>query len=388
MGKDKSGKKNLGPGISQRPNGDYHARFVNKYGKRISIYDKKLSEVKRKLRQARYEDENGLQVSGNKMLVRDWATTFMSIYKCNIRQTTRKTYYARIKIMNKYIGQMYLTDVRQINIVEMINELHNNGYSNGTIKGVKSITYSLFQRALENKYILNNPVVNTVVSFEEINDKEKALTREQQRIFLLSIEDSHYKELFTLMLVTGLRISEALALTWREVNWEEKTLRIERNFVSVKIDGSYTYAVHPTKTKSSRRVIPLCEKAIECLQCQKEKNLNVKYKGNLYDDLIFLSRAGKSCSFNNISKILKSKAKALKNQGYDFPHLSSHMLRHTFATRCHENGMSLKAISMILGHSKIEVTADIYTHITPESASLEIKKLDISKLEMIENDEI
>lgn len=385
MGKDLKGKE-LGPGILQRKDGLYQGSYGTGENRHF-IYDKKLLELKRRLRTLIYESEHGLLPEGTKTTVEAWSTIWFKNYKNGVREVTKRSYRTYIRMINENLGQMILTNVKQLHVVEMVNYMHEKGYADGTIKGMKTCLYNMFQRALENGLVNNNPVRGISVSFDDNEEKEvKALSIKEQRIFQNSIEDSHYRELFNVMLLTGLRISEAMGLRWSDINLDKKELHVKRSIVSVPIEGSYQYMINPTKSRSSRRTIPLNDEAVRFLKDQWEKTKDIEQHDNLFDDMVFVGRSGKSCSFTNISKILKTRVQTLNKKGYEIQHISTHMLRHTFATRCYESGMSLKVVSKILGHSKLDITADRYTHVLPENAVSEMNKLMILGLEESEDD--
>ena len=123
MGKDLKGKE-LGKGISQRADGRYIARFTSKTGKRKTLYDFKLNELKRKLREAVYEDEHGLNGNGESITLNAWYVTWTELYKKKtVKMTTiykNHSYYnARVK---NSIGKMYLQDIKTYHVQKFINE--------------------------------------------------------------------------------------------------------------------------------------------------------------------------------------------------------------------------------------------------------------------------
>ena len=93
--------------------------------------------------------------------------------------------------------------------------------------------------------------------------------------------------------------------------------------------------------------------------------------------MVFPNRDGKTCRPQNIRTQLYSKSTTLQNRGYDIPNISPHMLRHTFATRCYESGINILVISKLLGHSSVEMTTSIYTHVLDENIAKEIEKLEL-----------
>ncbi|MDD6810832.1 MAG: tyrosine-type recombinase/integrase [Lachnospiraceae bacterium] len=122
------------------------------------------------------------------------------------------------------------------------------------------------------------------------------------------------------------------------------------------------------KSKSGYRTIPLTEEAIRILKDQKEKNKKIKVIPMEFSEYIFLCRKGTP----------------IKNSTYDtalfkicdkvgMKRFSMHVLRHTFATRCIEAGMKPKTLQILLGHSNIGITMNLYVHTTEEEKQKEIE---------------
>jgi len=381
MGKDLKGRE-LGKGIYQRKDKRYEARFIDRFGKRIGIYENSVQALILKLREKQYEDDIGFNIKQSNITVKEWSDRWLSSYKTHIRFVTKRTYLFKLNLINEYLGSMKLSKVMPIDVTDMINQFMENGYAVSTIRGIKAMAYDLFQTAYENEIIRKNPVKSIKIRFEDEQIEVKALTVVEQEIFLSHIRDSHYFELFALMLLTGVRIGESLAIRWSNIDFDNRELSIEKDLIYTKVNGKYIKMMENTKTKSSIRMIPLNEEAIMVLKRQKAKNLNIKANNNLFDDLVFLGRNGKSCTDVNIRRILKSKEKVINKNGIIIQKLHPHLLRHSFATRALESGMELKAVSEILGHKRIDITADRYQHVLKEFASEEMKKLTIEGLEL------
>ena len=101
MGKDLKGKE-LGKGISQRADGRYIARFTSKTGKRKTLYDFKLNELKQKLREAVYEDEHGLNGNGESITLNAWYVTWTELYKKKTVKMTKKPQLLQFKSEELY----------------------------------------------------------------------------------------------------------------------------------------------------------------------------------------------------------------------------------------------------------------------------------------------
>jgi integrase len=159
---------------------------------------------------------------------------------------------------------------------------------------------------------------------------------EQQINFLKLIENNRYKLLYRFYLLSGCRKSEAINLRWSDIDFNNKFIHIQG-----------------TKTLTSDRFIPLFPAIYELL------NLLPKVSDKVFN----CTENALNCNF----KRLKIK--------YSLP-FKLHDLRHTFATRCLENGISLKLIQKWLGHSRLETTSNIYTHVLTAYEREEILKYD------------
>ena len=183
--------------------------------------------------------------------------------------------------------------------------------------------------AYENKYIDVNPMLN-VRKPKHKRKLGEALSHNELTKFICDIEYSPCKEFFLFCLYTGCRRSEALNVKWTDVNFVTSTIRIRG-----------------TKTDLSERTIPLFE---EC------KTLLVP----LISDSPYVFDFSPCYVTKHFKKIC--------------PNHKLHDLRHTFATRCLENGISIRVVQRWLGHSRLDTTASIYTHVMDDFVKSEAEK--------------
>ena len=122
MGKSLNGKE-LGKGISQRKDGLYQGRFVNRFGKKQTVYAKTLNEVRQKLRNEQYEDEKSLNVVTKDVTIDEWYQIWMDTCKKNCRESTKTTYAGHYRRVQKALGWRKLTALNLIIIQQAINEL-------------------------------------------------------------------------------------------------------------------------------------------------------------------------------------------------------------------------------------------------------------------------
>ena len=378
MGKNKNGKE-LGQGISQRSDGRYCGRFTDRFQKRHTFYGKTVNEVREKLRNAQYEDEHGINGTCQGVLLDEWYDIFIKDYKVNIRPSTLKGYCCDYNRVKPILGKMPITQIKQLHIQRLVADMQEQGYKSGTIKTCKAFLHNLFETAVSAEIISRNPVDGIVIKSDE-ETKMRVLTVEEQENFLKHIEGSWYKELFNILLLTGMRIGEAMALTWEDVDFEKKRLYVNKSITQVATGkngrGNYQYILSAPKTKNGNRTIPLIDEAVRFFQSQYDKHVE-PIQLSCFGNLVFTGRNGEMVSESNIRNVLRSACKAIRNKGIEIVSISPHMLRHTFATRCYESGMDWYSISRILGHADVETTMGIYVHCLPDKINEEINKFKV-----------
>ncbi len=366
MGKDLRGKE-LGEGIVQLPNGTYWARFVDKFGKRRSKKSKKLQEVKQWIADATYIDKHSDLDQATDMIVDAWFDYWISIKKQTVRPNTVRNYSERYeRNIKNVIGSKLLTEVKPIHCQRIFSIMAEEGYKTTTIYQTRIALYNMLEFARENDVLVSNPCKKSVKSdMGKPSDKKEALTIDVQKKFLEAVVGYSYENQYRFVLQTGLRTGELIGLKWSDIDFENRTMKIERTM-------EYRYSVGewrvgPPKSKSGYRTIPLTDEAIRILENQRSKNKSLKLIPFEWKDSIFLCRNGTP----------------VKNSTYDtglfkycdrigIPRFSMHVLRHTFATRCIEAGMKPKTLQKILGHSNIGITMNLYVHITEDEKHKEI----------------
>ena len=366
MGKDLKGKE-IGAGIVQQPNGTYFARFVDKFGKRRTKRTKKLQEVKQWLADATHIDQHSDLDQATDMLVDAWFDYWIGIKKQTVRPNTVRNYSERYERNIKgVIGNKLLTDVKPIHCQKIFSDMADEGYKTTTIYQTRIALYNMFEFARENDVLIANPCKKSLKSdMGKPSDKKEALTIDVQKKFLEAVVGYSYENQYRFVLQTGLRTGELIGLKWSDIDFENRTMKIERTMEYRYKVGEWR--VGPPKSKSGYRTIPLTDEAIRILENQRSKNKSLKLVPMEWKDIVFLCRKGTP----------------VKNSTYDtglfkycdrvgIPRFSMHVLRHTFATRCVEGGMKPKTLQKILGHSNIGITMNLYVHITEDEKHREI----------------
>ena len=366
MGKDLKGKE-LGVGIVQQANGLYVARFTDKHGRRQSKRFKKLQECRQWIADATYIDEHTDIENATDMLVDAWFEYWISVKKKTVRPNTVRNYTERYeRNIKAVIGKKLLTEVKPIHCQKIFSDMADDGYRTTTIYQTRIALYNMLEFAKENDVIINNPCKKSVKSdMGKPSDKKEALTIETQKKFLEGATGQSYENQYRFILQTGLRTGELVGLKWEDIDFENKTLTIQRSMEFRYKVGEWR--VGPPKSKSGYRTIPLTDEAIRILKAQKEKNRKIKVIPMEWSEQVFLCRKGEPVKNSTYDTAL---FKICDKVG--IKRFSMHVLRHTFSTRCIEGGMMPKTLQKILGHSNIGITMNLYVHITEEEKLKEI----------------
>ncbi len=367
MGKDLKGKE-LGVGINQQKNGLYSARFVDKYGNRKQKRFKKLQECRQWLADASYIDEHSNIAQANDMMTDAWFDYFIEIKKKTVRPNTVRNYTERYeRNIKPVIGKMLLSDIKPLHCQKIFLNMADEGYRTSTLYQTRIALFNMLELAKENDVLRYNPCKKSVKSdMGKPSDKKEALTLEVQRKFLEGAIGQSYENQFRFILQTGLRTGELVGLEWRHIDFKNRVLTIEQSM-------EYRYKVGewrlgPTKSLAGNRTIPLTDEAIRILMAQEEKNKKIKEISDEWKDFVFLSRKGEPVKNSTYDTAL---FKICDKVGIE--RFSMHVLRHTFATRCIEAGMKPKTLQKLLGHSSIQITMNLYVHVTEDEKKKEIE---------------
>ena len=291
MGKDLRGKE-LGEGIYQQTNGTYCARFVDRFGKRKSKRSKKLQEVRQWLADATYINEHSDIEQATNMMVDAWFEYWIDVKRKTVRPNTVRNYTERYhRNIKNVIGKKLLTEVKPIHCQKIFTDMADEGYRTSTIYQTRITLFNMLEFAKENDVILSNPCKKSVKSdMGKPSQKKEALTIDIQKKFLEQAKGQSYENQYRFILQTGLRTGELVGVKWKDVDFENKTVKIQRSM-------EYRYSVGEwrvgePKSKSGYRTIPLTDEAIRILLEQKEKNKKIKRIPMEWSEYIFLCRKG------------------------------------------------------------------------------------------------
>jgi len=359
-----------GEGSITKCNKLYQARITIGYdenGKQLrrAKYFKTKKEATGWLAHARVSQDNNF-VHHIKYDFKTWFTTWLTEYKMrSVRANSYRSYInqARLWILPS-LGSYKLCDLRHDVIQKFVNDLSDKGLSHSSIVRIVCMIKGALSQAVVCGYIPKNPALDIIMPQKGAKSVVRILTPEEQQRFINIAKSAHFGECFILILGTGLRIGEAIALTWDDIDFTAGILHVNKTVTVVHAASGFKAGVGPPKTKAGYRHVPLLDSLINMLHKKKQHDqCNPK-------NLLFPGTDGNLCHGLNARWWFKQIAKKAEIAG-----VGQHSLRHTFATRGLENGIDLKIMQEILGHSSIKMTADIYTHVLPNMKKDSMQKL-------------
>lgn len=390
MAKDDKGRE-LPKGIRQRQNGMYEGRVAVE-GKRCSVYGTTITEVKKKMTEERYKLEHGLFVAKKRITLNDWFQTWMTEYKINrIKIGTYNNYWTYYNSNVKDgLGKKYISDIRGQHVQKFYNDLAKTGYALSSIKILSSMLNGCMEQALKNGMIERNPVKLAELPRQKKKKQKDAMTREQQDLFMKYAEDSYLYYFFAVMLRTGMRNGEMRGLIYsKDVDKKEGVIHVQRTLKYEKEpdyaipegnkvethfagNGKARFFVDTPKTSTSLRDIPLTPDLEKLLDAQKNF---WGFKIEKMDRFLFCNEYGEPLSRERVQSEIGRITKRIREDGNDFPYITPHVFRHTFATRAIEAGMQPQTLKVIMGHSSLSMTMDLYSHVLPSTKADEMNSI-------------
>ena len=269
MGKSLRGKE-CGKGICQRKDGLYSARFVSSEGKRQVKCFSSLPEARNWLDDAKYADKHENIFVPPDMTVDVWFEFWIENIVGDLAPNTLRNYRERYKQnIQPIIGTMLLSDVKPMHCKKVLLSMDAD-YAGSTIRQTYITMGTMFKAAKMNDLIAKHPMDG--VRFTKpvrATDDIKFLTRDEQRVFLETAKRSRNYNQYALILETGLRTGEMIGLTWDAIDFQNRTLTVNKTL-------EYRHKQHfwragPPKTQQSYRTIPLTDRAYEILKEIKDK---------------------------------------------------------------------------------------------------------------------
>ena len=353
--------------IYRRDDGTYQLRFTVD-GKRYAVYGKTVDECRQKETQKRQEIEQGAYQRQTDRTLREYADRWLSGKDGTIKDATYRSYSAqRTRIGRHRIADVRLRDLRPQHVRDLIRDMSAE-LSPGTVNLTLVSLRAVLKSAVHEDLIQKNPA-DGIKRLRDVKkpsetSPHRALTREETAAFLQAAEARRdaYRYLYRLMLHTGLRIGEAIALTDEEVH--DDHIDVVRTMTTGRTGE--LYLGDTPKTSTGIRVIPLDVEARDAIRRQQEIRDALGVTGT-----IFRSPRGAMGDFERINDSI---ARTCKLAG--IAPFTSHAFRDTFATRCAEARMQPHVLMELMGHANIAVTMRYYVHVMDDVKAKQFASVD------------
>ncbi len=355
MPKYKKDKKS-GLYYSYVPTGFYNLNGTPEYKK---IRSKDPQKLDKKIAKFITDRELGVLIDSDKITVEQWSKKWLKTYRSNGAKNSTAFYEDMLNHIIPEIGKRKLKDIMEIDLQNLLNKISNSTYgpknkryAKKTVQEVRSVLFSLFEKAKNNKLILGNPATSLKVSGAP-SKKRRELTEKEREDFKNAFWGDEFSLFGAILYYLGLRRGEALALKHSDFS-ENGYVNISRQFVYP--NNSKPVETTP-KTDAGTRKIFVPENLEGMLMYW---GAGKYYEGNP-DDYIFRDTNGNPLSYSTYRR--KWNNFITEALGED-TEITPHYLRHNYCTLLYDSGVDVQTAKVLMGHAKIETTLNIYTHLS------------------------
>ena len=374
MKKEKNGlyRKNLV--LGKRPDGSYI---------RKAVYGKTQRELEQKIREITQQLNHGIQVWENSMTFRELANIWYEQY--NTEAGTGWKYSQAMIIKNLLLpslAEMRISDLRQLHLQTIITNMAKNGYASSYMRKVKQIADRIMEVAVGSDLIMRNPFSQIKIPRKDPVPR-RALTEKEISLITQNWRGHHLGAMAMIMLYAGLRKGEALALQWEDIDFEHRVIKVRKAAVCIK----NVTTIKKPKTKAGIRDVPIPNVLLAVLlEIRKPSGLIfTNNEGGIMTDTSFKRQWDSFQSHLNICAGGQNGAGPYIHRIVVIDKITAHMLRHTYATILFDANVDVKSAQKFLGHADIEVTLEIYTHLTKYKEDKAIEALNGHLDEMIDS---
>lgn len=363
----------LPAGVRKTKSGLLEKRFTID-GVRYSVYGNTAMEIAEKEKVKRETIAKGLYTDNSKLTVDKYFLEWLDARREHVKGTTLRLYKSLYKNhIKQAIGNKKLVKLERRELVKLQSDIKAGAgasVANESLKVVKA----MLNDAIKDEIITRNPAAGIKNLKKEVKASDtihRALTEQEQKDFMQEMKASYYYNLVAFLLCTGVRIGEACALTWGDIDEINKVIHIRKTTTFTE-DGKRD--IGTTKTEAGTRDIPINETIKHILSNQKHGNKILPFSTSY----IFVTPYGVRVYDYIVNKEIKNTLQRLEGKGVHIEHFTCHALRDTFATRYIEQGGSMQTLKTILGHSSLSMTMDLYAHVLPNTKAAEMARLVIN----------
>ncbi len=364
-------------------------------GKQYSFYGRSEAEARKKLREFRKSiklNEENIKYSEEYLsgYIENWLT--MSKFgkiKDSSYDILERVFNNQIRYSE--VGQKKMKDITIDDMQAFIDDIAKN-YSISIVKKVMEILKPSIKKAVIEQKMRFNPLdfvvmpkKNIIIGMEDEEKEQMYTTEEIEKITEVCMsfygtntrntKRYRYAPAYILLLNTGMRVGELAALSWKDVDYDRKIIRISKTVSTImnrnrfESDNKKVNVITTTKTKKSNRVIPMNETALLVLKEleKRQKEMGIK------SDYVIAAKEGNPM----LVRVLEQTFSRICEENF-IEYKGVHALRHTFGSVLVKKGVDIKVISEMLGHSTVQFTYDRYIHVINEMKAEAVNLIHVS----------
>ena len=361
----------------------YLGKDENGKRKYKTVYGSTQKEANEKAEELKAQLGKGLDISSKNKTFKDWASLFLSTQKSSLSESEYETKEKRIEFFFSYFGHSPIEAVRPFQIESALTALAKENPSTGkpsakkTLAAYKQCCGQVFKFAIKNRIMEYNPVDYAEMPKNAPENKRRALT-ETEREWIIELDSTQRaKRAAMIAMFCGLRRGEMTALTWNDIDFEKKTITVNKSY------NFKNKTLKLPKTDAGIRTVPMPDNLVEYLKSEKRTSIYVivtarntmmsidSWKRAMQSLLVDLEIAHGTAK----GKEKKKKKFEPKPTVFTLQPFGWHDLRHTYATLLFEAGVDVLTAQYLLGHASPQTTMEIYTHLSDAQKDRSIVKL-------------
>ena len=362
------GRRSNGEGAIGPFRGGWRAQ-IELGGVRRQFLGKTRKEALDKMRRAVREFEQGMPAKPRKLTVEAYLDEWLATVRVTKRATTAEDYERKVRLhIVPMLGKLQLA--RAPADLECLQAAKVEAGLVRSIPRIRQVIHRALAVAVR-KRLINRNVADEVDWVTPEAYEGRTLTVDEARRLVRACLEHPLGAVLIVDLCTGMRKGEVLALHWRDVDLDGASLLVRYSLASVRGRG---LVIGPTKTRRSRRPLPMPQLVVEVLRRHRVRQAEARVlAGPAWDDqgLVFANEVGRPLHAGNFHRRVYKPL--LVRAGV--PDVRFHDLRHSMATLLYSIGADPQTLKGLLGHSKITTTMDVYTHPVSEVQRAEVNRL-------------
>lgn len=344
-------KINYASMFTLRKDGRYQVKYTDESGKSRTLYDRDPENLYHKLQAVKTPEEE------QDPTFREIAESWERQHREEITPRTWINYEPHYKDILARHGNKTIAEVTAQQIVNHLTTAKTKGYSATVVNTIRSLYRMIFDYAVSNDYAQYNPVLSIRLPKGLKKGKRTAPTDEQIKTIFANV-DIEFGLFPVFLLCTGMRKSEALAITWDDVDFKNKAISVTK---SIDYTSGAKPKIKPPKTEAGNRMVPIIDALYNKLQ---------EAYSTRTSDFVFpaseSNRGGNGGGMMTLRGYEGAWLRYCESVGLmedGKPSITAHNLRHGTATLMFELGVDELTAQRILGHSRVEITREIYTEL-------------------------